>query len=500
MYFRKTTVSDFPSIFRIYEQSVSFMKEEGNPTQWNDLETLKNHVGDDVNKGISYVLLDEGEIQAVFTLLETPDPTYQTIEGKWMDDSSYFTIHRIAVKEHNRGYASACFRYAYLQNRHIRIDTHEKNLPMRKLIEKEGFTYCGKIVIEDESVRLAYEKVASFSELLLNWYQEKGRKLPWRENPSFYHVYLSEIMLQQTRVETVKGYYERFLKILPTLQELASREEDVVMKLWQGLGYYSRARNLQKGARHILENNLSCDAYEQLLKVPGIGEYTAKAILSIVYNKPYVAVDGNLIRIYSRLCSSPYDSKSKEIKDKCNKYFLSLLEKNPGSFNQALMDLGELICLPNTLPKCEECPLKQFCQSYKEKTQEKYPISLKKSAKKEIDKTVFLLSYHGKYLIRKRPNKGLLASLYEFYNIDKNFRLSEAKDYLETNGFSVLKIHKDKKGKHVFTHLIWKMSGFRVELNDFPKDLGFLLVTKEELEELYSVPSAFKIYLTEILK
>lgn len=500
MYFRKTTVSDFPSIFRIYEQSVSFMKEEGNPTQWNDLETLKNHVGDDVNKGISYVLLDEGEIQAVFTLLETPDPTYQTIEGKWMDDSSYFTIHRIAVKEHNRGYASACFRYAYLQNRHIRIDTHEKNLPMRKLIEKEGFTYCGKIVVEDESVRLAYEKVASFSELLLNWYQEKGRKLPWRENPSFYHVYLSEIMLQQTRVETVKGYYERFLKILPTLQELASREEDVVMKLWQGLGYYSRARNLQKGARHILENNFSCDTYEKLLKIPGIGEYTAKAILSIVYNKPYVAVDGNLIRIYSRLCSSPYDSKSKEIKDKCNKYFLSLLEKNPGSFNQALMDLGELICLPNTLPKCEECPLKQFCQSYKEKTQEKYPISLKKGAKKEIDKTVFLLSYHGKYLIRKRPNKGLLASLYEFYNIDKNFRLSEAKDYLERNGFSVLKIHKDKKGKHVFTHLIWKMSGFRVELNDFPKDLGFLLVTKKELEELYSVPSAFKIYLTEILK
>ena len=500
MYFRKTTVSDFPSIFRIYEQSVSFMKEEGNPTQWNDLETLKNHVGDDVNKGISYVLLDEGEIQAVFTLLETPDPTYQTIEGKWMDDSSYFTIHRIAVKEHNRGYASACFHYAYLQNRHIRIDTHEKNLPMRKLIEKEGFTYCGKIVVEDGNVRLAYEKVASFSELLLNWYQEKGRKLPWRENPSFYHVYLSEIMLQQTRVETVKGYYERFLKTLPTLQELASSEEDVVMKLWQGLGYYSRARNLQKGARHILENNFSCDTYEKLLKIPGIGEYTAKAILSIVYNKPYVAVDGNLIRIYSRLCSSPYDSKSKEIKDKCNKYFLSLLEKNPGSFNQALMDLGELICLPNTLPKCEECPLKQFCQSYKEKTQEKYPISLKKGAKKEIDKTVFLLSYHGKYLIRKRPNKGLLASLYEFYNIDKNFRLSEAKDYLERNGFSVLKIHKDKKGKHVFTHLIWKMSGFRVELNDFPKDLGFLLVTKKELEELYSVPSAFKIYLTEILK
>ena len=500
MYFRKTTVSDFPAIFRIYEQSVSFMKEEGNPTQWNDLETLKNHVGDDVNKGISYVLLDEGEIQAVFTLLEIPDPTYQTIEGKWIDDSPYFTIHRIAVKEHNRGYASACFHYAYLQNRHIRIDTHEKNLPMRKLLEKEGFTYCGKIVIEDGSVRLAYEKVASFSELLLNWYQEKGRKLPWRENPSFYHVYLSEIMLQQTRVETVRGYYERFLKTLPTLQELASSEEDVVMKLWQGLGYYSRARNLQKGARHILENNFSCDTYEKLLKVPGIGEYTAKAILSIVYNKPYVAVDGNLIRIYSRLCSSPYDSKSKEIKDKCNKYFLFLLENNPGSFNQALMDLGELICLPNTLPKCEECPLKQFCQSYKEKTQEKYPISLKKGAKKEIDKTVFLLSYQDKYLIRKRPNKGLLASLYEFYNIDKNFHLSEAKDYLEKNGFSVLKIHKDKKGKHVFTHLIWKMSGFRVELNDFPKVLGFLLVTKEELEELYSIPSAFKIYLTEILK
>ena len=164
------------------------------------------------------------------------------------------------------------------------------------------------------------------------------------------------------------------------------------------------------------------------------------------------------------------------------------------------MDLGELVCLPNTLPKCEDCPLKQFFQSYKEKNQEKYPISLKKGAKKEIDKTVFLLSYQGKYLIRKRPNKGLLASLYEFYNVDKDFHLPEAKEYLEKNGFSINSIRKDKKGKHVFTHLIWEMSGFRVELKDFPKDLGFLLVTKEELEELYPIPSAFKIYLTEILK
>lgn len=500
MYFRKTIPSDFPAIFQIYESSVSFMKEKGNPNQWKNIEDIKNRVGDDVKKGISHVLVDEGEIQAVFTLLETPDPTYQTIEGKWIDDSPYFTIHRIAVKEHNKGYASACFRYAYLQNKHIRIDTHEENLPMGKLIEKEGFTYCGKIHIEDGSPRLAYEKVVSFSELLLNWYQEKGRKLPWRENPSFYHVYLSEIMLQQTRVETVKRYYERFLETLPTLQDLANAEEDVIMKLWQGLGYYSRARNLQKGARHILEKDLSCDTYEELLKVPGIGEYTAKAILSIVYNKPYIAVDGNLIRIYSRLCCSSYDSKSKEIKDRCNKYFLSLLEKDPDSFNQALMDLGELVCLPNTLPKCEDCPLKQFCQSYKEKNQEKYPISLKKAAKKEIHKTVFLLSYQDKYLIRKRPNKGLLASLYEFYNVDKNFHLPEAKEYLEKNDFSINSIRKDKKGKHVFTHLIWEMSGFRVELKDFPKDLGFLLVTKKELEELYSIPSAFKIYLTEILK
>lgn len=499
MHFRKTTISDLPAVFKIYENAVSFMKEEGNPDQWKNLETLKNHVGDDVKKGISHILIDEGEIQAVFTLLETSDPTYETIEGKWMDDSPYFTIHRIAVNKHGGGYATACFHYAYLQNRHIRIDTHEDNHPMRKRIEEEGFAYCGKIVVEDGSTRLAYEKVASFSELLLNWYQEKGRKLPWREDSSFYHVYLSEIMLQQTRVEAVKRYYERFLKVLPTLKDLASSKEDTVMKLWQGLGYYSRARNLQKGARYILENNLSCNTYQELINVPGIGDYTAKAILSIVYKQPYIAVDGNLIRIYARLHCSPYDAKSKEIKERCNKSFLSLLGKDSSSFNQALMDLGELVCLPNASPKCEECPLKQFCQSHREKIQEKYPRSKKKSPKKEIHKTVFLLSYQGKYLIRKRPNRGLLASLYEFYNVDEHFNLSEAKNYLEENDFSVCAIHKDKKGKHVFTHLLWKMSGFRVELKDYPRNCGFLLATKEELERLYSIPSAFKTYLDEIL-
>ena len=498
MFFRKTTTQDFPIILKIYEQNIQFMKENGNPSQWNDFDGLKNQIASDIHQGISHVLVDDNEIKAVFTLLETEEPTYQNIEGKWLDDSPYFTIHKIVIKEHKKGYATACFHYAYLQNRHIRIDTHKDNIPMQKLIAKEGFTYCGEIMIEDGSKRLAYEKIASFSELLLNWYKEKGRNLPWREKPSFYHVYLSEVMLQQTRVEAVKRYYQRFLETFPTLKDLAYASEDNVMKLWQGLGYYSRARNLQKGARHVVENGVP-DTYEGLLKIPGIGEYTAKAILSIAYDKSYIAVDGNLIRVYSRLYSDSLDSKSKEMKEKCNNVFLSLLRNNPGAFNQALMDLGELVCLPNGLPKCEECPLKQFCKSFQKKTQERYPVSTKKIKKKEISMTVFLLSYQGKYLIRKRPEKGLLASLYEFYNLDEKQSLFQAKECLEKNGFSVKNIQKDKDTKHIFTHLIWKMRAYHVELNDFPREEGFLLVTKEDLKEKYSVPSAFKTYLDEIL-
>ncbi len=499
MYFRNTTTKDLIDVLNIYRHSIRFMRENGNDQQWTDFDELKANVIHDIQLGISHVLIEDEEIKAVFTLLTSEESSYTNIQGKWLDSTPYYTIHRIAIKENHKGYATKCFCYSFLQNKHIRIDTHEKNLPMRTLLKKEGFTYCGIITLKDQTKRMAFEKIADFSTMLFSYYTLEGRKLPWREDPSFYHVYLSEVMLQQTRVEAVKKYYNRFLQTLPTLKDLAEAKENVYLKLWEGLGYYSRIRNLHKGAIYLAKQDSLPTTYDELVKVPGIGEYTAKAILAIVYQKQFIAVDGNLLRLFARLTCYEKDITTKTAKEDCNRYFLPKLKEHPEIFNQALMDLGELICLPNGAPKCLPCPLREFCHSYKAGNSISYPKKKKKKEKKKISLSVFLIHYQGQYLIEKREGKGLLASLYGFPTKEGKMTLEEGKEYLEKKGFLIESISLSKKAKHTFTHLIWNMQGFFVTLKELPKE-KLLFVTKEELAKKYAIPSAFKNYKDLILK
>lgn len=336
---------------------------------------------------------------------------------------------------------------------------------------------------------------------LIEWFYHFGRKLPWRENPTPYHVWLSEIMLQQTRVEAVKNYYTRFLASLPNISSLAQCEEDIYLKLWQGLGYYSRVRNLHKGAIKIMADYQGKipDTQEELLKIPGIGQYTSKAILSITYQKPYVAVDGNLLRIFARLTCYDTDIKTKQAEKACNDFFYPLLGSRPGDFNQALMDLGELVCLPHGQPKCELCPLKKCCKSCQNGNPLSYPITVNKVQKKTIEKTVFVIHYQNRYLLFKRPDKGLLASLYEFYNVEMKFNKEEAIDFLKQKGFAIKKIEDLHECKHVFTHLIWQMKGYDIELEQLSEESDYLFAFKEELQDRYPIPSAFSYFLEYIL-
>ncbi len=500
MYFRKTTNKDLLSVLSIYKKAISYMREHKNTEQWNDFEALRNNVISDILKGISHVLIDEDEIKSVFTLMDGEEPSYSSIDGKWIDESPYLTIHRLAVAEHEKGYASLCFAYGMLQGNHIRIDTHGMNHPMRRLIQKMGFMECGVITLSDGTKRIAYEKKVSFSDRLISWYELNGRDLPWRKDHDFYHVYLSETMLQQTRVESVKKYYQTFVSTLPTLKDLAKADEDVYLKLWQGLGYYSRVKNLAKGAKYIVSEygDSHPETKEELLQVPGIGAYTANAILSICLDKPYVAVDGNLLRVFSRLTCHEKDIGSASSRKECEEYFLRLMDGKPSQFNQALMDLGELVCSPHGEIHCDACPLNQYCLSFRKGVAYQYPRKKAPGKKKEIGLTVFLIRYQDSYLIRKRGKSGLLSSLYEFFNVDGHMSEEDALRYLSSQGFVVSGITGLPDSRHVFTHLIWNMKGYEVVLDQMPSGHDSVMATKKEIMEVYSIPSAFHLFLKKI--
>ena len=322
---------------------------------------------------------------------------------------------------------------------------------------------------------MAIENLQRIVPPLTEWFRAFARDLPWRSDPLPYYVWISEIMLQQTRVEAVKPYFRRFTEALPDVKALADCPEEELFKLWEGLGYYSRARNLKKAAQEIVRSfggEIPGD-YEALLSLPGIGSYTAGAIASIAFREEQLT---GLIR------DSGVDS---------------------GLFNQAMMELGALICLPNGKPDCASCPLKACCRACAEGSWERIPARREKKARRKEDRTVLLIRDAVSTLIHKRDDRGLLAGLWELPNLEGKADEKQVLDYCRSLGLKVLQIRPLPEAKHVFTHVEWHMRGYLLLVEDMQEAQQsgefaaerFLAAGTDEIGERYPVPSAFRNYM-----
>lgn len=337
---------------------------------------------------------------------------------------------------------------------------------------------------------------------LQEWFAVHKRSLPWRQEPTPYHVWVSEIMLQQTRVEAVKGYYDRFLLALPTISSLAKAGEEELLKLWEGLGYYNRVRNMQQAAQTIMEkyHGEFPDSYEEILQLKGIGEYTAGAIASIAFSEAVPAVDGNVLRVISRLLGSFADIGLASTKRDMREWLSGIvLLSNPGEFNQALMDLGATVCIPNGEPRCSECPWKAHCVAVKKGLTGQIPVKAKKGERRREEKTVLLLVSQGKIGLTKRPAEGLLAGMWQFPMLDSFLSLKQVEGVLEGCNLRDYKVRSTSQAKHIFSHVEWQMKGRIVTLPEVPANLVIEgqqveWVTVEKMEEYYSVPAAFAVY------
>lgn len=334
---------------------------------------------------------------------------------------------------------------------------------------------------------------------LLNWFKGSARVLPWRQNPTAYNVWISEIMLQQTRVEAVKPYYDRFMKLFPDVYALANAEDEVLLKAWEGLGYYNRVRNLKKAAVEICESygGEMPDSYEKIIELSGIGSYTAGAVLSIAYNKKVPAVDGNVLRVLSRIRGDYRDILDAKVKKDIEEDVRSFMPQEASAFNQAMMELGAIVCVPNGAPKCEECPVSEFCYAKAHGCSSELPVKAPKKKRVIEKKTVLIIQDGSKTVLKKRPNEGLLAGMYEFPMLEGERSEDEVLEYLKGEGFGMLRIKKAPDGKHIFSHKEWHMKGYVIkvdELEPFSGKEEFLFVETKEAQEKYPLPSAFKVY------
>jgi len=332
------------------------------------------------------------------------------------------------------------------------------------------------------------------AERLLLWYDKGHRILPWRENPTPYYVWISEIMLQQTRVEAVKPYFDRFIACLPNVHALANAEEELLMKLWEGLGYYRRVRNLQAAAKRIVEeyDGEMPASFAMIRELPGIGDYTAGAIASIAFGLPTPAVDGNVLRVLSRVCEDYRDVLKQPIKRDMTRQLAAIYPKGRcGDFTQSLMELGAMVCIPNGAPHCETCPLADICLAYQRNSVDELPVKTPKKPRKIQKKTVFLLYHDGKIALRKRGNEGLLAGMWEYPNIDKSLSLPEATEALQEWGITTKELVPSGKAEHIFTHIEWKMQVY-CGICDSIGENSFVWVTEEELNQGIALPTAFK--------
>lgn len=331
---------------------------------------------------------------------------------------------------------------------------------------------------------------------LLAWYGTHARELPFRDDPTPYHVWLSEIMLQQTRVEAVLPYYRRFLAELPDVEALAKVPEERLLKLWEGLGYYNRARNLKRAAQMVVEQlgGVFPGDYQALRALPGIGDYTAGAIASIAFGVPVPAVDGNVLRVVSRLAAYRENIDLPQGKRDIREQVAAVIPpKRPGDFNQALMELGAVVCLPNGAPRCEECPLAELCQAREQGIAEDLPLRSEKKGRRSEEHTVFLLFAGNRLALRRRPKRGLLSGMWELPGVPGALDSGRAAACLEGWGFPSGELLPLSPAKHIFTHVEWLLTAYQAVLPESsPLPPGWVWASGEELQRVYSLPAAFR--------
>ncbi len=336
------------------------------------------------------------------------------------------------------------------------------------------------------------EQLNKLPNALLPWYRENGRSLPWRENPTPYHVWLSEIMLQQTRIEAVRPYYAAFLQEVPDIAALADADPEKLHKLWEGLGYYSRVRNLQKAAQKIMTEyqGVFPQTYEEILSLAGIGEYTAGAIGSICFQLPVPAVDGNVLRVLSRITADPRSVSEEKTKSAVRKELAAIYpEEDAGNFTQAIMELGETVCIPNGIPDCGHCPCRSFCSS-RDSGWENFPVKSAKKQRRIEQMSVFIIRCGDAIALQKRGRTGLLSDLWEFPNIPGLSSQEEAAAQLGRWNCGNSRLLGVSEEKHVFTHVEWKMKCFRFSCEKMPE--RFVWAMPETLENEIALPTAFR--------
>ena len=358
---------------------------------------------------------------------------------------------------------------------------------------------------------------ADFMPLLEKWFSENKRELPWRKSRDPYKIWISEIMLQQTTVSAVKGYFERFIKALPDIKALAECPDDELMKLWEGLGYYSRARNLKKTAVRLTESGKSelPRSYEELLELPGIGPYTAAAIASMAYGLPYPAVDGNVLRVMTRLTGSYADVMQASTRSFYERSLRAILSDDPALdpavMTEGLMELGEMICLPHGEVKCRECPLSTICEAYRKDITGELPVRVIKTKRRVEKKTILRIRLlpdikengsgsegsDERIILRKRKETGLLGGLYEFPSSPGHLGEEDVRkavmDVTDLQG-EIRAIKKLKDSRHLFSHIEWRMTGYDIFVKGVVRDPCCIEATWEELRSVYAIPEAFRAY------
>ena len=345
---------------------------------------------------------------------------------------------------------------------------------------------------------------------LVEWFRENQRDLPWRKRMDAYRVWISEIMLQQTRVEAVKPYYERFLKELPDVKALAEVPEDRLLKLWEGLGYYNRARNLKEAACQIMEKygGRFPETYEEIRGLKGIGNYTAGAVSSFVYGVRKPAVDGNVLRVVTRITADGSDISKAGTRTKVEREVEEVIPAEAaGDFNQSLIELGAIVCVPNGEPKCGICPVSGICLAHAQGRETEFPVKAKKKERRIEKRTILVFRDNEKAAVRKRPDTGLLAGLYEFPGTEGHLKQPEVVRYAKSLGLMPIRVKKLGSAKHIFSHVEWHMVGYEVIVDELEKNVRdqgaapgeILFAELRELKEHYPMPSAFEAYMPDVL-